>query len=371
MSNQKKIFLFLLILSTVAFVWLIRYFIVTITISILIVIFFNPLYKKLLFITKGKKDISAFLTIIGIFFAFLIPLAILVGIISWQVDLVANDFKNLNIDATNFAFFTDEFINRINSTLTQYSIDYQLTRDQIAIWATSIIQNVGLALLNWLRSFGSSIPDLITNLILLIILIHFFLTYQYSIWRVILKISPFNSDITKLYINKSFAMARSMIKGTFVIAFVQGTLSAIALWIADVHYVFFWFLILTIAAIIPFIGTGIILIPLSLVLLVLGNFFGAIIILIMQFLIISNIDNILRPKLVEQDVKLPESIILLGVVAGLYTFGPIGLIFGPVITVLVETTYEIYLKYYAYNIKSILTFDEITTNKHLKKLKNS
>lgn len=358
MSNQKKIFLILLITCTIVFLWLIRHFLVTITISALIVIFFNPIYKKLLYISKGKKNLAAFTAILGVFFSFVIPIVILLSIISWQVDLVANDFRNLNLDATAFSFFTDDFINKINFTLGQYSINYKLTREQIAEWFSGGIQSIGLALLNWLRNFGSSIPDILTNLILMVILIHFFFTYQYNIWRIVQKISPLPNEITKLYIRKSLSMARSMIKGTFVIAFVQGIVSALALWIADVHYVFFWFLILTIAAIIPFIGTGIILIPLSFVLILLGNYFGAIVILVAQLLIISNIDNVLRPKLVEDEVKLPESIILLGVIAGLYTFGPIGLIFGPVITVFVETTYEIYLKYYAYNVKAFLTQDK-------------
>lgn len=100
---------------------------------------------------------------------------------------------------------------------------------------------------------------------------------------------------------------------------------------------------------------GFLLLPIALVFAITGNVFGAVLIVATFVIVISNIDNILRPKLVEQEAKLPEAITLLGIIAGISGFGFLGLIFGPILMVIAYTTYDLYLKYYAFSIKSVLS----------------
>ena len=357
MSNQKKVFLILLMAASLAFLWLIKVFFTTIVLSVIIVVFFNPIYKKLLFWTKGNSDVSSLITILCAFFMFLSPLIILLGLIIGQINQVANDLKSFDIDAGDIGFLTDSYIATINNYLASYSIDYTVTKSQLADYISSVMRNVGFTIFDWLKNFGTNIPELITHFILLILLTHFFFVYQNQIYTFFKKVIPIPTDVVEMYVQKVFSITRSMIKGTFVIAFVQGLLGGTILFFVGTPYIFFWFIVITVAAIIPFIGTGIILVPIALFMIVTGEVLKGLIILSFQILVISNIDNLLRPKLVEKNVKMPEALILLGVISGIYTFGPIGLVLGPVITVLVKTTYDVYMSRYAYSIKALLTSD--------------
>ena len=57
---------------------------------------------------------------------------------------------------------------------------------------------------------------------------------------------------------------------------------------------------------------------------------------------VSAVDNLIRPKLVGKDAKMPDLLILIGTLGGLLVFGPIGFIIGPLICGLFLTVWEIY-----------------------------
>jgi predicted PurR-regulated permease PerM len=95
------------------------------------------------------------------------------------------------------------------------------------------------------------------------------------------------------------------------------------------------------------IGAGIVAIPLGIIELITGNVGGGIFILLAFILVINNIDNILRPRLVGKDAHLHPALTLVGILGGLELFGFFGILVGPIVLILLVTSLEVYIKYYS------------------------
>jgi predicted PurR-regulated permease PerM len=59
-------------------------------------------------------------------------------------------------------------------------------------------------------------------------------------------------------------------------------------------------------------------------------------------LVVGSLDNILRPRLVGKDTQLPELLIFFGTLGGIFFFGVLGIIIGPIVAALFVTIWEIY-----------------------------
>lgn len=137
-------------------------------------------------------------------------------------------------------------------------------------------------------------------------------------------------------------MARGVVGGQFVIAAAQGVVEAGILYLAGVEYFFFFALILTFLSVIP-LGGGILTIPIGIIMLLTGNIWQGLIILLGHFLIITNIDNVLRPRLIPKSIRINSALMLLSVFGGLALFGFLGIFVGPIIMILVLSTLEVFL----------------------------
>ncbi|BDQ04611.1 MAG: AI-2E family transporter [Candidatus Dojkabacteria bacterium] len=355
MGNQKKVFFILLILVTLVIAWFISKFVHVISLAVLTVLAFNPVYKWFLYKLKGNTNLASWLTLIVVIFALISPLILVGTLTTYQITQIVSDLNRFEFETSSLGQIVNTKVEELNQLIASYSINYKITIEDINANLYNVARSVLGFLLSKIGSVGTALPELITDTILYIVLTTYLFSTQKKLVYNIRKISPLPDDMTMMYLNRIVAMARSMINGTFTIAFVQGVVAGVVMWIAGVPYTLFFTFLAIVLAVIPLVGVGFLLFPIAFVLAITGNVFGAVLIVATFVIVISNIDNILRPKLVEQEAKLPEAITLLGIIAGISVFGFLGLIFGPILMVIAYTTYDLYLKYYAFSIKSILS----------------
>lgn len=101
---------------------------------------------------------------------------------------------------------------------------------------------------------------------------------------------------------------------------------------------------MTILSIIPAVGAGLVWGPAGIILLFIGNIWQGVFVLSFGILVISFIDNILRPKLVGNDTEMHPLLVFFATLGGLITFGIIGFVIGPVIMALFLSLWDIYGK---------------------------
>ena len=143
-------------------------------------------------------------------------------------------------------------------------------------------------------------------------------------------------------LEKFTSVTGATIRGTFVIGIIQGTLAGIALGVAGIESAVFWGAVMTVLSIIPVIGSGLVWGPAVIYLYATGDYIAGTGLLLFCGLLVSSIDNVLRPTLVGRDTKMHELLIFFGTFGGISLFGIAGFIVGPVIAALFITVLDIY-----------------------------
>jgi len=134
-------------------------------------------------------------------------------------------------------------------------------------------------------------------------------------------------------------MTRVILKTTFIIGIVQGTIGGVGLMFVGTPNAFLWTIVMIVFSMLPVLGAGAVLVPTALVYLFLGEV-GSFWAIIAVFVVVSVVDNYLKPKIVGGDMEMNGGFVLLSVVAGLLSFGAIGMFAGPIIFALLLALWD-------------------------------
>ena len=104
-------------------------------------------------------------------------------------------------------------------------------------------------------------------------------------------------------------------------------------------------MLLTVLSIIP-LGGGVVAIPIGIIMMLSGNLIGGAFVILGHIFIVTNVDNLLRPKLAPEEARLDSALIILSVFAGISLIGFLGIIVGPVLMIIIVTTIKVYLEVY-------------------------
>ena len=351
MSQSRLFFYGLLGLSTAAAFLLLRPYLGVIALALITVIIFRPVYVFLYRRLRRRRGLATALTLLLLLLVVLGPLALIAQRVQAQVVLLRDDAA-LFLDNPEQLF--DAFVGQLNLLLagvpffqaievTDQSV-LAMLREYSGTLSTAVGTYLGTALISISTSSLDSIISIVLFFVLLAVL---FPSFPRDV-QMFKRISPLSDDLDQLYIDKLSVMAKAMVRGVFVIALAQGLTQGVLYWVAGVPYLFFLTLFSIIAAMLP-LGAGIIAIPVGLVLLALGQYWQAGLVIGGYLIVVNQIDNVLRPMLVSKEAYLNPALLLLSAFGGLNLFGLLGVIYGPMVMIFITTTFEIYLEYYLPN----------------------
>ena len=170
----------------------------------------------------------------------------------------------------------------------------------------------------------------------------FFLRDGKAILEKILYYMPLDHDDEVLVLQRFTSVTRATIKGTLVIGLIQGALAGLGFWVAGIDGVAFWGTIMVVLSIVPGIGAALVWVPAVIYLFATGQTLAGTLLTAWCAAVVGTVDNVLRPMLVGKDAKMPDLLILVGTLGGLFLFGPIGFIVGPIVCGLFLTVWDIY-----------------------------
>ena len=200
----------------------------------------------------------------------------------------------------------------------------------------------GTYLVGGATQLTASTATFLLNLFVMLYAMFYFLRDGGVILEKILYYTPLSHGDEVRVLERLRSVTRATIKGTVVIGIIQGTLAGIGLWFAGLASAAFWGTVMAVLSIVPGIGAALVWVPAVIYLFVIGEKLTATLLLIWCAAVVGTIDNMLRPKLVGKDAKMPDLLILIGTLGGLFLFGPIGFIIGPLVCGLFLTVWEIY-----------------------------
>jgi predicted PurR-regulated permease PerM len=186
----------------------------------------------------------------------------------------------------------------------------------------------------------------------------FFLMDGPAFLRTIRSYIPLAPEDTERLGDNFLSVTRAMLKGTLVIGILQGGLCGVGFAVAGIGSSVFWGTLMVILSIIPGIGTFLVWGPAVLYLLFSAKVMTGILLALWCALIAGSVDNFLRPVLVGRDTKIHELLILFGTLGGLFLFGVVGFIIGPVIAALFLTVWQIYAAVFREALPEAVQTDE-------------
>lgn len=288
----------------------------------------HPIYHKINKSVIKNKNLSAGLSVLVVLTIILIPVIFFVV----QVFSEAKDVY-LHIDSVN---------NNIDNLLTPFSdkLNSLLPFDGLDIgsYVSNFINNITASI----GSIFSSIFKFITILFLGLVILFFFLRDGDHLLKKLIKISPLDDSHDKKILEKIRKTINSIIRGSLIVAILQGLLAWFGLLVFGVPNPALWGSLTILASLIPGVGTALVLAPATIYVFYTGTLLNAIGLLLWSVVIVGLIDNIIRPYLVGNRIKVHPFLILISILGGLLVFGFIGFLVGPLLLSILLVLIEIY-----------------------------
>jgi predicted PurR-regulated permease PerM len=341
---QKRALAVATVIAILFGAYFLRGYFILIVVAAVAAYLFTPLYTRLN--RRLGAGLSATLTLLAAFAAVIVPLSLFVFLAVVQITTMVERVA-VWVQRTDLSALGDRSLAFVNDLLHRVPfVNMTITPDSLRDSMATVAQEAGKWLLGLLQGAAGGAFGAITAAILFLYVFISLLTNRDKVLLLIRRLNPLGEEITDLYMTKMGAMVKGTVMGQFVIAVCQGVAGAASIYIAGFHQGFFLFAVLLSALSVIPLGSGIVTIPFGVGMILFGNVFGGVFVILFHLIVVTNIDNFLRPILVPRAARLDSALMLLAVFAGLGMFGAWGIVIGPVLMIIIVTTISVYLAVY-------------------------
>lgn len=300
----------------------------------------QPLYRWVTRLLRGRRSLGAIITLLIVFILVVGPISAFLGIVVQQALNVSNEaipWVRQHIGSAGTFNAHDWLVQRFPSLANHVP-----SQEQFAESIGTVAQAAGGYLVAAASRMTAGTAAFLLDLFVMIYAMFFFLKDGAKILDKIFYYIPLSNEDESLMMHRFASITRATVKGTLVIGVIQGALAGVAFWVAGLDGAAFWGTVMAILSIVPGIGAALVWVPAVIYLFITGQVLTATLLLAWCAAVVGTVDNILRPILVGKDAKMPDLLILVGTLGGLFLFGPIGFIVGPIVCGLFLTVWEIY-----------------------------
>jgi predicted PurR-regulated permease PerM len=340
-TNLRTAFVLLLVAAATALFLAVTWpFLKPLLLGALLAGLFRPFYRWVTRLVGGRKSLGAVITLLVLFIVVLGPISAFLGVVVQQALSVSDEaipWLRQRFGAAGTFNAHDWLVQRFPALADSVPSQEQLL-DNVGAAAKS----AGGFLVTVASRMTATTAAFVLDLFVMLYAMFFFFKDGERILERIFYYLPLSHEDEVLMLTRFTSITRATIKGTLMIGVIQGTLAGIAFWVAGIDGAAFWGTMMTILSIVPGIGAALVWVPAVIILFVNGQYLAATLLLAWCATVVGTIDNVLRPALVGKDAKMPDLLILIGTLGGLFLFGPIGFIVGPIICGLFLTVWEIY-----------------------------
>lgn len=306
--------IFIVLLAVLAFM-IVRPIALSIATGLLLAYIFYPVHKYIFRFFRERNTTALAVSVIVVLVIF-IPLWFLIPLVMRQLFDMFTFFQTL--DVANF----------VRQILPTSSAQLQV---DVSTAIVSFIGKIATASLSGLSTFLLDLPQVLLHLTVIIFVFFFAMRDGDKLRVYIAELSPLKREKGAMLARQFKQITNSVIYGNFIIGIVQGVLTGVGLLIFGVPNALLLTLFAIIAAILPVFGAWLVWIPAAVYLFSIGSTGAAIGFAIYSIIIVSTVDNIMRPYLVARNTKSSSVVVLIGMLGGLMVFGVLGLLIGPLV----------------------------------------
>jgi predicted PurR-regulated permease PerM len=309
--------------------------------AILLVVMFRPLYQWFRDRCGTHGRIAAALTTGAILLMVLIPLLLLLVEAGREAEgvysAVVNDPTVAAASGQQEMPDMDKFADWASQEIVNFGkrLGLQLDpKDIEARFTDSVQQFLAPMALRTTRMLG----EILVGLFVMILATYYFFADGDRMVQAIWRLSPLEGSRTQELLDQFDAITRAVVVATLASAFIQGVFAGVGFYFVGVSSVFLLTALCMLFTLVPFVGAAIIWVPVCLWLYAIeGRTLAAVFLTAYCILVISTVDNVVKPLVLHGRSNLHPLLALLSVLGGVQAIGPIGIFVGPMVVAFLQT----------------------------------
>ncbi len=296
---------------------------------------FHPLHVRFTRRLRNRPQTSALLLTLFVFVLFIGPLTALSAAFAAQAGELLQFVQSTVADQARSNVSNLHSVPVLGPALGWLETTFDIDTAQIRGWFSTGAQRI----LQTIASLGGKVflgaIGTVIGFALMIFVLFFFLRDGEAMWSTVRELIPMSEPAKRRLFEHLAAVTRAVVYGSGLTALLQGVLVAIAFAIIGLPSPIVFGVITALAALLPFAGSGVVWLPAAIVLAVQQRWGAALFMVLWGALLVSLVDNFVRPLLVSGRAEVSTLTVFIGVLGGIAAFGTIGLILGPVILALI------------------------------------
>lgn len=325
-------FIVILAIVTVAFFDVLAPYFSPILWAAILAVIFAPLKTWLRHKLGDRNGLASLITLLAICLIVFTPLAIIASSLVVELNTVYLKLQTNSAQLpTVFADLLQHLPNWLRNVLSEHQLN---NAAQIQQKLSGFALRGGQYLAGSVFLIGKGTFTFTVGFGVMLYLLFFLLKDGSYLVHLILEALPLSTYVKHHLFMKFVAVSRATVKGTVVVALVQGILGGLAFWFVDLDGSLLWGALMAFLSLIPAVGSAIIWVPAAIFFFATGALWKGLFIVGFFVVVVGLVDNILRPLLVGKDTKMPDYLILIATLGGMEIYGINGFVIGPLIAAL-------------------------------------
>jgi len=319
----------LLAASALALGWILQPFYGSVMWALILAMLFVPVYRRLLARLGGHRNLAASLVMLIVLLGGVLPFALMTASLAREASIV---YQRIDSGDWNPALYLRGLFGALPA------------------WVSALLRRAGMADFDILQaqlsaalaqgsrfiaaqafSIGLDTFAFVTRLGVTLYLAYFLVRDGDELARVAMQALPVPPQYRQELAAKFMAVVRATVKGSLLVAAIQGALGGLAFWFLDVKGALLWAVLMAFLSLLPMIGASLVWVPVAVYFVLAGAAWKALVLVAYGVVVHGLVDNLLRPMLVGKDARMPDYVVMITTLGGMVVFGINGFIIGPTI----------------------------------------
>jgi predicted PurR-regulated permease PerM len=328
------------IVVSIAMAWIAAPFYGAILWGLVAAIVFAPVNQRLLMRMPARKNSAAALTLLLVIAIVIIPAVVIGSLLIDEALATYQQLQSRQIDIGKIVRDVQGGLpDWLRAVLDRFGFgDLDAVQERLSSFFTGGVKLAAAQALN----VGQGAFSFVVSLGIMLYLTYFLLRDGRELSRRIGESVPMHPHQRRDLFDKFTTVIRATIKGSIVVAIVQGLLGGLIFWFLGIHAALLWGVVMGFLSLVPAIGTGLIWVPVSVYLFATGSVWQGVVLVLCGVFVIGMVDNVLRPILVGKDTRMPDYVVLISTLGGISVMGINGFIVGPVVAAMFIAAWGIF-----------------------------
>ena len=333
---EDQAFLWLLLATSVAFGLIIWPYYGAVLWGVIAAILFLPVHRRLTRIMHGRTGLAAVTTVVLTVLLVILPLMLVASSLAVEATSLYTNIQSGRLDIGQYLkTILDGAPGWLKDLLNTFDLtNLDAARDGLSRFLQALVARALVV--------GQSTFEFFVSLGVMLYLLFFLLRDGAGLTRRISKAIPLRASQRDALIEKFTVVAQAIIRGSLLVAVVQGALGGLIFWFLGIHAPVLWAVLMAFLSLLPAVGSSIVWFPVAVYLLLSGSIWEGLVLILFGMLVIGLVDNLLRPFLIGKSTSIPDYVVLISTLGGISVFGLNGFVVGPMIAAMFIAVWDIF-----------------------------